>query len=181
MASESGDHEETLAKLIELKEMMPDSTEIDFNIGSTYDQMGDKDNAIEHYTIAAEKNPDLAYDAYLAVGDLHGTAKEWSEAAAAMKKATDIKATDPLVTFNYAVYAQNAGDQESALTAYEQTIVLQPEHALAHYQAGLILVGKTENDKALTYFEKFLTLAPDDPRAAAAQEVVTALNAEKAR
>jgi len=180
-ASDVGDHAETLAKLLELKEMMPDSTEIYFNIGSTYDLMGDKENAIEYYTIAAEKNPDLAYDSYLAVADLRGTAKEWTEAAAAMKMAMDIRATDPLALFNYAVYVQNAGDEESALAAYEQTIELQADNAMAHYQAGLILVGKLENDKALAHFEQFLTLAPDHPRAQDAQEVVTALNADKAR
>ena len=180
-ASDAGDHAETLAKLLELKEMMPDSTEIYFNIGTTYDQMGDKENAIEYYTIAAEENPDLAYDSYLAVADLRGAAQEWPEAAAAMKKAIDIRATDALAVFNYAVYVQNSGDQDSALAAYEQTIELEADNALAYYQAGLILVGKLENEKALAHFKQFLTLAPDHPRAPNAQEVVTALNADKAR
>jgi len=181
VASESGNHEETLAKLFELKEMMPDTAGVYFNIGTTYDQMGDKDQAVEYYTIAAEKGPDLAYASYLAVADLHRQAKAWSEAAAAMKKATDIRATDPEAVFNHALYAQNAGDTETALTAFEQTLELKADHAMAHYQAGLILVGKLENAKALAHFEQFLTLAPDHPRAQDAQEVVTALNADKAR
>ena len=40
-ASQSGDDEETLKKLFELHEMMPTSTEIVFNIASTYDSLGD--------------------------------------------------------------------------------------------------------------------------------------------
>ena len=181
VASETGDQQETLDKLFELKEMMPESTEIDFNIAATYDQMGETDKAVEYYTIAAEKNPDLAYDSYLAVAALHGKANAWAEAAGAMKKATDIRATDPVAVFNYAVYSQNSGDADSALTAYEKTLELDASRAMAHYQAGLILVGKAENERALVQFEQFLTLAPDHPQAAAAQEVVTALNAKESR
>ena len=181
VATETGDQQETLDKLFELKEMMPESTEIDFNIAATYDEMGETDKAVEYYTIAAEKNPDLAYDSYLAVADLHGKAKAWAEAAGAMKKATDIRATDPVAMFNYAVYSQNAGDVDNALNAYEKTLELDANRAMAHYQAGLILVGKAENERALAHFEQFLTLAPDHPQAAAAQEVVTALNAKESR
>ena len=180
-ATASGDQQETLDKLFELKEMMPDSTEIDFNIAATYDQMNEAEKAIEYYTIAAERNPDLAYDSHLAVADLHGKAKVWADAAGALKKATDIRATDSVAMFNYAVYSQNAGDADNALTAYEKTLELDANRPMAHYQAGLILVGKAENERALAHFEQFLALAPDHPQAAAAREVVTALNAEANR
>ena len=52
---------------------------------------------------------------------------------------------------------------------------------MAHYQLGLIYVGRAENEKALAHFEQFLTLAPDHPQAGAAKEVVTALNAKESR
>ena len=175
MASESGNEEETLAKLLELQEMMPDSPEVMFNIASTYESMGDKENAIKNYTMAAEKNPQLAYDCHLAIADLHGKDKEWPEASAAMGKAMEIQATDPVAMFNYAVYAQNAGETATAKGAYEKTLAIDPNRALAHYQLALIAVGEQENDTAVMHFEKFLELEPSHPQAGAAQELVKQL------
>lgn len=180
-ATESGNDEETLAKLLELYEMMPTSTEILFNIASTYESMGDTDNAIKYYTEAAEKNPDLAYDSWLAIGDLRGKARQWADAAAAMKKAMDIKQIDPVAMFNYAVYAQNSGDADAATVAYEKTIEIDPNRAVAYYQLGLIAVGQAQNDVAMAHFEKFIALAPDHDRADEAQGVIDALKAAEER
>ncbi len=175
-AAESGDDAATLQNLMELHELMPESTEVVFNIASTHEKMGNTEKALEYYAQSAE-TPSLAYDSYLAIGDIRGKAREWAPAAEAMKKAMDIKAVDPVAMFNYAVYAQNAGDVDAATAAFEKTIEIDPNRALAYYQLGLISVGKAENDVALAHFDKFLTLAPDHPQAAAAQGVIDALNA----
>lgn len=180
-ATESGDDAETLKKLFELYEMMPTSTEILFNIAGTYESMGDMENAVDYYTQTAEANPDLAYDSWLAVGDIHGKARRWADAAAAMKKAMDIKQIDPVAMFNFAVYAQNAGDADAATVAYEQTIEIDPNRAIVYYQLGLISVGKAENEAAVAYFEKFIALAPDHDKVDEAQGVIDALKAAEER
>ena len=165
-------------KLFELKELMPESTEIDFNIGSTYESAGNKAKAIEYYEKAANANPELAYDAWLAVADLHGRDKEWPEAATAMGKAMDLRETDAVAMFNYGVYLMNSGDGAGAKVAYEKTIAIDPNRPLAYYQLGLIAVSNAENDVAIQHFEKFLELQPDHPQAPAAQEVIDALKAK---
>ncbi len=175
MASESGDHAGTIVKLKELQEMMPESVEVTFNLASTYEAMGDKDNAIAHYKKAAEANPDFAYDSWLAIADMHGKDKEWAEATESMGKAMGIKAIDPVAMFNYAVYAQNAGDTDTAQSAYEKTLQIDPARAIAYYQLGLIAVNQEDDEKAIAHFEQFLSLAPDDPQAEAARGVVEAL------
>ncbi len=180
-ATESGDDEATLKKLFELYEVMPTSTEIVFNIASTYESMGDTENAIKYYMQAAEENPELAYESWLFVGGIHGRARRWADAAAAMKKATDIKQIDPVATFNYAVYAQNSGDTDAAAVAFEKTIEIDPNRVLAYYQLGLIAVGKAENDVARANFEKFIALAPDHDRVDEAQGVIDALKAAEER
>lgn len=180
-ATESGNDEETLTKLLELYEMMPTSTEILFNIASTYESMGDTENALKYYADAAEKDPDLAYDSWLAIGDIHGKSRQWADAAAAMKTATDIKAIDPVAMFNYAVYAQNAGDADAATVAYEKTIEIDSSQAVAYYQLGLISVGKADNEAALAHFEKFIALAPDHDKVDEAQGVIDALKAAEER
>ena len=124
--SSSGDNEATLAKLLEIHEMMPESNEVLFNIANTYEAMGDTDNAIKYYLESAE-TPALAYDSWLAIGDIQGKQRLWAEAAASMSKAMAIKAVDPVAMFNYAVYAQNSGDVEAATTRVRENDRDRPE------------------------------------------------------
>jgi tetratricopeptide (TPR) repeat protein len=164
---------------MELHELLPESTEVLFNIAATHEKMGNMDEAVEYYTQAAE-TPALAYDSWLAIGDIRGKASAWTEAAAAMKKAIEIKAIDPVAMYNYGVYAQNSGDVETAATAFKNVVELDPNQAVAYYQLGLIAVGQQENARALEYFDKFLTIAPDHAQAPAAQGVIDALKAAEA-
>ena len=178
ISSESDDHQGTLNSLFELQKMMPESPEVHFNIASTYEKLEDPDKALEYYHKAVELKPDF-YEAWLAIADIDGKKQSWPEAAAAMKKAIDLKATDPIVLFNYAVYAQNSGDVVAAEAAYLKTVELDPKRALAYYQLGLIAVGREQNDAAIGHFEKFLELAPTDPQAEAAKGVIEALRQKK--
>lgn len=174
---DSATDEETLAKLLELHEMLPDEKAVVFNIAGTYESMGDTENAVKYYTLAADGDPELAYNSWVAIGDIHGKARAWADAAAAMKNAVDIKQTNAIDMFNYAVYAQNAGDAAAAKAAYEKVIEVDPNQAVAYYQLGMIAVGEMENDVALGNFEKFIALAPDHDRADEAQGVIDALQA----
>ncbi|HSF15519.1 MAG TPA: tetratricopeptide repeat protein [Vicinamibacteria bacterium] len=174
LSSESGNDQETLDSLMQLKEMMPESAEVHFNIASTYEKMEDPDKALEYYAKTTELKPDF-YDAWLAIGDIRGKRNEWAEAQSAMKKAIDLRATDPVAIFNYAVYAQNAGDTAAAKAGYEKVLELDPKQALAHYQLGLIAVNETDNETAIAHFEKFLELEPSHPQADAAKGVIAAL------
>lgn len=180
LSSSSDDHQATLNSLMELDKMLPDNPEINFNIAATYEQLNDPEHALEYYDKTTELKPDF-YDAWVAVGDIEGKRQNWAAAEAALKKAMDIKATDPILAFNYSVYAQNAGDVDAAKTGFEKTLELDPTRALAHYQLGLIAVNKAENDVAIQHFEKFLELAPDDPQAEAAKGVIEALKQKAAK
>ena len=173
LSADSGDNQATLDALLELDKMMPDNAEVNFNIAGTYEKMGNDDKALEHYKKAAELKPEF-FDAWLSVADIYGKRQQWADAQVNMKKALDLKA-DPVVAFNYSVYAQNAGDTAAAKMGYEKVLELDPTRAIAYYQLGLIAVNEADNDTAIAHFEKFLELAPDDPQAEAAKGVIDAL------
>jgi tetratricopeptide (TPR) repeat protein len=178
LSANADDHQGTLASLMELEKMLPGNPEVEFNIASTYEKLNDPEKALEYYRKTTELKPDF-YEAWLAVADIEGKKKAWPEAAAAMKKAMDLKSTDPVALFNYAVYAQNSGDAATAEAAYQKTLQLDPNRAMAHYQLGLLAVGKEQHDAAIAHFEKFLELAPNDPQAEAAKQVIESLKAKK--
>ncbi len=178
ISTESSDHQSTLNSLLELEKMMPESPEVQYNIASTYEKMEETDKALEYYQKTAELKPDF-YDAWLGIAGIQGKRKSWPEAAAAMKKAIDLKATDPVAVFTYAVYSDNSGDIPAAEGAYRKTLELDPNRALAHYQLGVIEAGKGQNDAAIAHFEKFLELAPTDPQAESAKRAIETLKQNK--
>jgi tetratricopeptide (TPR) repeat protein len=176
-STSEGDTQSALTSLLELDKLMPGNAEIQANIAAMYEKAADDEKALEYYKKAAELKPDF-YEAWAAIGDIQGKKKQWVEASAAMKKAVDLKATDPIVVFNYGVFCQNAGDLDAAKLAYEKVLQIDPGRAMAYYQLGLISVSKGDNAAALAHFEKFLEIAPNDPQAEAAKGVIDALKAK---
>lgn len=63
------------------------------------------------------------------------------------------------------------GRTEAAKEALERVLEIDPEHPRAHYTMGLVLAG-TDPTEARNYFERFLELAPDDPEAAMARDML---------
>jgi tetratricopeptide (TPR) repeat protein len=68
--------------------------------------------------------------------------------------------------------AFTAGNTAQAKTALEQALQANPNHARAHYYLGLCFVNTGEKAQAKEHLEKFIELAPDDPEAATAKDMI---------
>lgn len=108
-------------------------------------------------------------DAYEKAGE-----KEKSAAAKAELVAVDPRSA-AVEAFNEGVRQYNAGNMDSALTLFEQAVAANPDHAKSHYMLGLCLASKGRNPEARQHFETFLRLAPQDPDAATAREMLNYL------
>lgn len=69
----------------------------------------------------------------------------------------------------------DANQTAQAQTAFEQALQADEEFARAHYMLGLCYVNTGESGKAKQHFERFLELAPDDPEAGTAREMLQVL------
>jgi tetratricopeptide (TPR) repeat protein len=74
--------------------------------------------------------------------------------------------------------ASAAYDRDDIVTArerFDKVLELDPKHPRSHYFIGLIFMrdlGKESQEQAKTYLERFVELAPDDPEAATASEIL---------
>jgi tetratricopeptide (TPR) repeat protein len=107
----------------------------------------------------------LRWESYRAQGD---TAKE--------KEAFDaLAAADPKVLVDelFAAGAKlfDAGHADAAGESFEKVLAIDPDHARAHYQLALCLVS-SDAAAAIEHLERFLELAPDDPEAPGAEEML---------
>ncbi len=68
-----------------------------------------------------------------------------------------------------------AGQVQAAVTTLNEAATLDPTHARAHYQLGLCYANTGDYGKAKAELKRFLELAPEDPEAAVAKEMLKGL------
>ena len=74
--------------------------------------------------------------------------------------------------YNRGADLYNVGQIAEAKAIFEQILQGQPNHAKTHYMLGLCYVSEDDKPKAKEHLSKFLELAPNDPDAATAQEMI---------
>lgn len=173
-ASTTEDYETTIANLRKFLEEVPDSGEAYFNIGAAYEQMGDIDQALENYEKACELNTEL-YLSWVAVSDIYKARQDWLKAMAALDKALVSRPNEIVYLFNYGAYALNAGDMDAAEGAFRKLVTAHPDHAMSHYQLGLVMVGQGNNEEGIAYLEKYVELDPQGANVPVAKELLGTL------
>lgn len=110
----------------------------------------------------------IRYEALKAAGDKQGA----QAAQEAMKVAQARQNPEDLYKQGVALY--NAGNNDGAIQSLEVAVSVDPNHARAHYMLGLAYVASNAA-KAKVHLQKFLELAPKDPDAATAKEMLAYL------
>ncbi len=107
---------------------------------------------------------------------LYASYSELGESDKAQAALTALEQADPEKAskniFNQAADAYNNGDMDKAREGLERVLTADPNHAKANYMMGLVLISAGENARAKEVLQKFLDLAPNDPDAATAQEMI---------
>lgn len=173
-ASRGGDRDGAIAYLKR-------AVEVDPTLDQAYSAMGQVLLVKKSYKEAAQavepvlaRNPNnlealtIRYEALKAAGDKAGAAA----AQEAMKAAQASMNPDDLFKQGVALY--NANNMVDAVAAFHMALTVNPKHAKSHYMLGLAYAG-TDAAKAKEHLTKFLELAPEDPDAAQAKEMLTYL------
>ena len=116
--------------------------------------------------VDVESMQQVLYASYSELGD----SDKAQEALSALEAADPEKASKNI--FNQAADAYNNGDMDKAREGLERVLSADPNHAKANYMMGLVLISAGENARAKEVLQKFLDLAPNDPDAGTAQEML---------
>lgn len=111
----------------------------------------------------------IRYQAYQGMGD-KAKAKE---VKAAMDTTT--ASQTPESAFNQGVTLYNANNVQEAVKAFDRALAGKPDYAKAHYMLALSYVSLNDMAKAKGHLQEFLRLAPNDPDAGAAKEMLGTL------
>lgn len=172
MALRAQDYDTALALFQSALEKQPDLGAAHAALARVYMEKKEHAKALEHAKHAIELQADVdsmnqvLYTSHNALGNT----AEAQAALAALQAANPEKASQNV--FNESVDLYNNGKMAEAKAGFEKVLAADPNNAKAHYLMGLVYVNESDNAKASEHLKKFLELAPDDPDAATAKEML---------
>lgn len=172
---QAGDLAGGAVRLEQVREMAPDLLPVYSALSRVYFDLGRYDDCIEmasHYLEQEPGSGDVMGVLYLAY-DKKGMTEEAEQAFEALKGADSSHIARVMEELGVANF--NSGNLEQARDMFERILVIQPDHARAHYHLGLCYVSMGETAKGKEMLTKFVELAPQDPDAAVAQEMISTL------
>lgn len=172
---QAGDYDGAAARFRQALEMDPALTPAHVALARIYVHQGDLEQGRASAERVVELDPKngeilgLLYVIHRADGD-EGKAEETFAA---------LQAADPDYVgrgfFDQGVSYFNAGDSASATRIFEGVIATLPDHPKAHYMLGLSLLSSGKTVRAKSLLQRFLELAPDDPDAGTARQMLDSM------
>jgi len=147
------------------------------NLGSSYLKLGRGDEALDAFKKMLELQPE-SYSANKNIGEILGARKMYAEALPYFRKASELSTADPDAFYNLGACLINLQDFDNAAAAFARAKELKPDLAPAYYQLGMIYVNQNKKPEAIQNLEKFVELAPDDPNAAVAKQILAFLKSQ---
>lgn len=114
--------------------------------GMSYGDRGKGRQALQDFTQAIERNPDLAL-AYKYRGTLYGLAKQYEQSVADLDRYLQRFPNDGEYIFNRGLSLMNLGRTEEALADFNKAIALRPNFAPPYRSRGQLLLDMGEQEK----------------------------------
>ena len=112
----------------------------------------------------------IRWDSYRELGDADKTQMAYETLVAADPQVLAVE------LYNKGIELFHNGDSAAAIAEFEQVLAIDPENAKAHYHLGVSHVGTGNNDAAKQHLQKFIEMAPEDPDASTAKDMLAYLN-----
>ncbi len=170
-----GDYHGAQVKFREAIELDPTLAAAHSGLATALKAMGDLSGAIEAAEAATAIDAEdtralkILVESYEALGEMGKAAK----AKEALLAANPQAAVGEL--FKEAAALYNDGDMAAAEPLLQQVVELRENHAKAHYLLGVCRINSGDIEGAKTHLGRFIELAPNDPDAAVAQEMINSL------
>lgn len=163
----------------------PDQYKMGINLGNCYLQVKQYEEAIKTFKQVIEgfkkETPNLkgnnnVASIYANIGEAYSAMNNLEEAAVYYKKSMDTSPpTDAAVAYNVAEILFNGGKTDEAIEYYSLAAKLKPEMAIYYSKLGYAYLNKGDLKAAVSYFEKFVKLAPNDPTTPELQDLIKSL------
>lgn len=130
------------------------------NLGLSYYEQGDYENAILHFNLAIAEEPGMS-EAYNDRGLAYAAIEENNKALADFDKAIELDPSSAGSYSNRGTLYLSLGNHEQSLADLNKAIELSPKLAKAYHNRGLTYLDLGELDKAIADFDKAIEMTPE--------------------
>jgi tetratricopeptide (TPR) repeat protein len=113
------------------------------------------------YKQELQNRNEVLSNAFKNLGNAYDGLKQYNEAAAALKHATEIEPNNAAAHFNLGLALYNGGRYSEAIEAYLAVIKLRPELAGAHFNLGLVYAATHNKEGARAEYDILKKLNPN--------------------
>jgi Flp pilus assembly protein TadD len=177
-AINAGNFSEAVTLLDRANEIDGAQTAIWSALAKAHEGLRNYDGSLEAYENAAFLEPSVPI--YQNMGNIWAAKRNMDKANEYYEKAVALAIeTDPTAAgttyYNMAVTHINSGNFKAAIPALLKAVEADPNHADAHYQLGITLLGTNRIAEAIEYLRKYVELQPSGENAVTAQALVDEL------
>jgi tetratricopeptide (TPR) repeat protein len=172
----TGDEEGAYAKFQEAAEFDPNLRVAQLAVATTALKVDHNTEAAAAAQAILDENPQdeeairIRYNACLALGD----DEMLIEALLGLADLEPTIARDGL--WRLALESYDGDDMAQSEVRFGKVLEVDPNHPWANYLLGLVLMGEGNNQEAISYLQRFIELAPEDPEAPSARDLVAYLS-----
>jgi tetratricopeptide (TPR) repeat protein len=163
IAEQRGDHAEAQRLAARALSADPNSPAAMAQLGELAGKRGELDEAIRLFQQALALD-DSRSRIFMGLGDALRQAGRYPEAEQAFRRVLELEPDSFEARFNLAVTASDQGHDDQARGLYEESLSLQPRHALAasaHNNLAGIHLARGDREAAIANFEQAVALEPD--------------------
>ena len=166
-----GKYQESIPIFNTIVEKFPDAYIVYMNIGHSYFQMENYDEAERYYLQVLEREANHV-DTLVGLGNCYMNRGDSEKAMEWYNKIEFEKIEDATVLYNVGTIFYNNSKFDDALKYYKKSVEVQEDFLDGIYQLGLTYLTKGSNAEALAQFENYLKYDQDSPKAAQVQSFI---------
>lgn len=177
---EEGRYDEAIATFQEFLEKNPMAYQVRFNIGNSYREKNELDNAQQEFEAVLEKarieeGPEalkIQAKALAAIGELYVKRDDIEKAREYFTRSLERNSQDEILAYNVGEILFSNAKMDEALEYFTLAATIKPCWADVYLKLGYVYLNKTDYDKAKENFSKFLELDPEHPQAQSVRSIL---------
>jgi len=131
------------------------------NLGNTFLEKGQLDEAIAHYQKALQLKPDYA-NAYYNLGNALLRKGQLDEAITQYQEALQLNPDNAQARVNFGTALSQEGKLDEAITQFQQAAQIEPNNEETHNNLGAALLQKGAVDEAVAQFQQAAQIEPNN-------------------
>jgi tetratricopeptide (TPR) repeat protein len=161
---DNGDYRGALKKYATALKISSKSTQVHYEMASTYLSMGDYNKAIKHSGIVIKAKDFYSVQGYIIMGTSYDLSGNPKKAVSTYQKGLKTYKDDYLLYYNLGMTSYQNNDLKTAEESCQSALKINPNHSSSHFILGALNYDKGYRIESLLALYNFLLLEPASTR-----------------